>query len=105
MNPSSLGKSIIRTPAQQYDSWDCCAHVVLCSPLTHTYPASKFWGINASFKYGNDSCSAAILNSTAGFVDTGTTLIGLAPGRLLRDSDFYPNMWTESYHLRYVRCI
>ena len=79
------------TPTQQYDSWGCCAHVVLCSPLTHTYPASLYWGIDATLKYGNANGSApvTILNTTAGIVDTGTTLLGLTHRKILRDSDSY----------------
>ncbi|KAF8846105.1 acid protease [Paxillus ammoniavirescens] len=44
------------------------------TPLTTTYPASYYWGINESVTYG----STTILSSTAGIVDTGTTLILLA---------------------------
>ncbi|KIM81488.1 hypothetical protein PILCRDRAFT_71813, partial [Piloderma croceum F 1598] len=43
-------------------------------PLTTTSPASHFWGIDQSVSYGTTS----ILSSTAGIVDTGTTLILLA---------------------------
>lgn len=42
--------------------------------ITSTSPASLYWGINESIKYG----STSILSSTAGIVDTGTTLILLA---------------------------
>lgn len=45
-------------------------------PLTTTSPASTFWGIDQSITYG----SSTILASTAGIVDTGTTLILLATG-------------------------
>ncbi|TFK77430.1 aspartic peptidase A1 [Pluteus cervinus] len=44
------------------------------TPITSTSPASEFWGINESIKYG----STTILSETAGIVDTGTTLILLA---------------------------
>lgn len=44
------------------------------TPLTTTYPASYYWGINESITYG----STTILAETAGIVDTGTTLILLA---------------------------
>ncbi|KAH7886050.1 aspartic peptidase domain-containing protein [Phlebopus sp. FC_14] len=44
------------------------------TPLTTTYPASYYWGINESITYG----STTILSETAGIVDTGTTLILLA---------------------------
>jgi hypothetical protein len=45
-------------------------------PLTTTNPASAYWGIEQSVTYGTTS----ILRSTAGIVDTGTTLILLASG-------------------------
>ena len=45
-------------------------------PLTTTSPASTFWGIDQSISYGGD----VILTSTAGIVDTGTTLILIATG-------------------------
>ncbi|KAG2355984.1 aspartic peptidase domain-containing protein [Suillus spraguei] len=40
-------------------------------PITSTYPASAYWGIDQSITYG----STPILAETAGIVDTGTTLI------------------------------
>lgn len=43
-------------------------------PLTTTSPASYYWGIDQSITYGNST----ILSSTAGIVDTGTTLILIA---------------------------
>ncbi|KAJ7361452.1 aspartic peptidase A1 [Mycena albidolilacea] len=44
------------------------------TPVTSTSPASDYWGINQAVTYG----STSILASTAGIVDTGTTLIYLA---------------------------
>ncbi|KAF8191217.1 aspartic peptidase A1 [Pholiota molesta] len=44
-------------------------------PLTTTFPASGYWGIDSSIRYGK---SKTILSSTAGIVDTGTTLILIA---------------------------
>jgi len=44
-------------------------------PLTATSPASKYWGINQSISYGTGN---TILKTTAGIVDTGTTLLLLA---------------------------
>ncbi|KAF9061456.1 acid protease [Rhodocollybia butyracea] len=44
-------------------------------PITSTSPASQFWGIDQSVSYGSDM---TILNSTAGIVDTGTTLLMIA---------------------------
>lgn len=45
------------------------------TPITTTSPASEFWGINQSVRYG---ASTSILSTTAGIVDTGTTLVLLA---------------------------
>lgn len=45
--------------------------------LTTTYPASEYWGIDQSVAYGGST----ILSSTAGIVDSGTTMILLATGR------------------------
>ncbi|KII94442.1 hypothetical protein PLICRDRAFT_99960 [Plicaturopsis crispa FD-325 SS-3] len=47
---------------------------VAYTPITSTSPASEYWGIDQSISYG----STTILKSTAGIVDTGTTLILLA---------------------------
>jgi cathepsin E len=44
------------------------------TPITTTFPANTFWGIDTSVAYG----SASILGLTAGIVDTGTTLVQLA---------------------------
>ncbi|KAG6842466.1 hypothetical protein C0991_007596 [Blastosporella zonata] len=45
------------------------------TPITTTSPASFYWGINQSIRY---STSTTILSSTAGIVDTGTTLLYIA---------------------------
>ncbi|KAG0022704.1 hypothetical protein BGZ80_011439 [Entomortierella chlamydospora] len=42
-------------------------------PITSTFPASTYWGIDATFAYGT-----TLLGNTAGIVDTGTTLLLLA---------------------------
>ncbi|KAG1765088.1 aspartic peptidase domain-containing protein [Suillus occidentalis] len=44
------------------------------TPITTTYPASAYWGIDESITYG----STTILSSTAGIVDTGTTFLFIA---------------------------
>ncbi|KAG2062198.1 acid protease [Suillus hirtellus] len=44
------------------------------TPITTTFPSSTYWGINESISYG----STTILSSTAGLVDTGTTLVYIA---------------------------
>ncbi|KAF7436454.1 hypothetical protein PC9H_003287 [Pleurotus ostreatus] len=51
------------------------------APITTTFPASEFWGINQSIRYG---ASTSILSSTAGIVDTGTTLVLIASDALSR---------------------
>jgi cathepsin E len=51
------------------------------APLTSTFPSSEFWGINQSIRYG---ASTNILSSTAGIVDTGTTLLLIATDALTR---------------------
>ncbi|KAJ7643871.1 acid protease [Roridomyces roridus] len=45
-------------------------------PITSTSPASNYWGIDQTVTYGTDG--STILSSTAGIVDTGTTLLMLA---------------------------
>ncbi|KZP14852.1 acid protease [Athelia psychrophila] len=45
-------------------------------PITATSPASTFWGIDQTITYGGDA--KPILSSTAGIVDTGTSLLLLA---------------------------
>ncbi|KIJ40041.1 hypothetical protein M422DRAFT_90758, partial [Sphaerobolus stellatus SS14] len=50
-------------------------------PITSTSPANQFWGINQSVRYGTNT---AILSTTAGIVDTGTTLILLASNAFSR---------------------
>ncbi|KAJ6483899.1 aspartic peptidase A1 [Mycena vulgaris] len=47
---------------------------VAFTSVTSTLPAGDYWGINQSITYGTTS----ILASTAGIVDTGTTLIYIA---------------------------
>ncbi|OSD00664.1 acid protease [Trametes coccinea BRFM310] len=49
------------------------------APLTRTSPASEFFGINQSIRYGT---STSILSTTAGIVDTGTTLTLIATDAL-----------------------
>lgn len=46
--------------------------------MTRTSPASEYWGIDQSISYG----SSTILSSTAGIVDTGTTLVLIASDAL-----------------------
>ncbi|KAF8577516.1 aspartic proteinase [Ramaria rubella] len=47
-------------------------------PITTTSPASYYWGIDQSITYGSSESAIPILSSTAGFVDTGTTLLYIA---------------------------
>ncbi|KAL1741011.1 acid protease [Schizophyllum fasciatum] len=48
---------------------------IVYSPITSTSPASNYWGIDQTVTYGE---STAIMNSLAGIVDTGTTLLLIA---------------------------
>ena len=83
---------------------DCCAHLGLHSPVTKTFPSSMYWGVDASFIYGNasgDKAPVTILDTTAGLIDTGTSLIGLSTGKLLREFDF--SQIRELSHITYVR--
>lgn len=43
-------------------------------PITTTAPSSEFWGVDVSAKYGTTS----LFSSTAGIIDTGTTLLLIA---------------------------
>lgn len=43
------------------------------APITTTSPSKYYWGINQAITYGSSGTS--ILSTTAGIVDTGTTLI------------------------------
>ncbi|KAG0037938.1 hypothetical protein BGZ82_001526 [Podila clonocystis] len=56
-----------------YDASETVGPVVW-APITSTFPASTFWGIDASFDYGGET----ILQTTAGIVDTVTALLLLA---------------------------
>jgi hypothetical protein len=58
------------------------AHLGLHSPLANSAPANTYWSADAAFRYGNTT----VLISTSGVFDTGTALLGLATGKLLRDS-------------------
>jgi len=49
---------------------------VTYAPITSTSPASEYWGVDQTVTYG--SSGTTILNTTAGIVDTGTTLLLLA---------------------------
>ncbi|OJA14484.1 hypothetical protein AZE42_06067 [Rhizopogon vesiculosus] len=50
------------------------------TPVTETYPAGYYWGINVTeATYGSASAETTVIpTSTAGIVDTGTTLVLLA---------------------------
>ena len=49
---------------------------VIYSPITSTFPASEFVGIDQTIAFGNQT----ILTSS-GIVDTGTTLLLIASGK------------------------
>jgi len=54
-------------------------------PITSTSPASQYWGIDQTITYG--SSGTTILDSTAGIVDTGTTLMLIATDAFQAYSD------------------
>ena len=58
-------------------------------PITRTSPASEFWGIDQSIRYGT---STSILSNTAGIVDTGTTLILISTGLFSLSSIYAPDI-------------
>ncbi|KAG2069578.1 acid protease [Suillus decipiens] len=82
-------------------------------PLTTTSPASTYWGIDQSITYGGST----ILSTTAGIVDTGTTLILIASdafdkyqsatggtldsttGLLMITSEQYDNLQTLNFNI------
>lgn len=51
-------------------------------PLTTTAPSNQFVGIDQAVTYGDSQ--NPILDSTAGIIDTGTTLLLLATGEVSR---------------------
>ncbi|EMD36749.1 hypothetical protein CERSUDRAFT_114658 [Gelatoporia subvermispora B] len=53
------------------------------TPITGTSPASEYVGIDQSITYGSSS-GTSVLTSTAGIVDTGTTLLYIATDALQR---------------------
>ena len=55
-------------------------------PITGTSPASQYWGIDVVMTYGGTT----IMPLTAGIVDTGTTLLLVATGKLLSCPVPYP---------------
>ena len=50
-------------------------------PITTTKPASKYVGVDQSILYGDQ----VVLKTTAGILDTGTTLILIASGMHFQD--------------------
>lgn len=50
------------------------------SPITTTFPASNYWGIDQTVFYG----SQKILDTTAGILDTGSMFFLLASGKSRR---------------------
>jgi hypothetical protein len=57
-------------------------HLGFHSALATSDSDKVFWGTDAAFQYGNTT----ILGSTSGVFDTGSTLLGLETGKLLRYS-------------------
>lgn len=70
------------------------------SPITKNPRAGKYWGIDASIRYGSGQggASVGLTNTTAGIVDTGTTLVYLSTGKLLHDSMLLPDICGTQTH-------
>ncbi|KAH9837240.1 acid protease [Rhodofomes roseus] len=68
-------------------------------PITSTSPASEYWGIDQSISYGSKS----ILSSTAGIVDTGTTLVLIASGKWLNTVNASGTTLTNMHRRRVQR--
>ena len=51
------------------------------SPVTSVYPSNQYWGLDLSFQYGDDG-SAPIMDTNAGVLDSGTSLIFMASGKV-----------------------
>lgn len=60
------------------------------APITSTSPSSSFWGVNQTITYGD---GVPIMDSSAGIVDTGTTLIYIGSDAFQR----YQNATGASY--------
>ena len=60
-------------------TYSCDCLLITYLSIATTSPASEFWGINQSIRYGT---STTILSTTAGIVDTGTTLLLIATDAL-----------------------
>jgi len=80
-----------------------------CSPITTTFPASEFWGINQSVRYGT---STSILTTTAGIVDTGkrksSWIIMIDDSKVFSHRRNHPrpscHEWTDKVQDRYRGC-
>ena len=57
------------------------AHLGLHSPLSEAVSANAFWSVDGALRYGNRT----IFDRAPGIFDTGSSLLGLATGELLRD--------------------
>jgi len=63
------------------------------APVTDTFPASHFWGVNVTASYGLKSI---IPSSHSGIVDTGTTLIYIADDWFATYLDAIPGSYYDS---------
>jgi hypothetical protein len=79
------------------------AYLVLDSPITKSSSAGAYWGIDATIQYGGANVSVGLSSNTAGIVDTGTTLIYLPKGKLLRDSRLLPDMCPQTHNTLLLR--
>lgn len=71
--------------------------------LTTSYPASKYVGIEQSISYG--ASGKTILASTAGIVDTGTTLTLISSGKSCSGLFHHSEYWLLRRDCRCVRSV
>ena len=72
-------------------------YLVLDSHITRDPTLGQYWGIDATIRYGVGNGSYLIITES-GIIDTGTTLVYLATGKLLCDSRILPGMCTQTHN-------
>ena len=58
-----------------------CFYLLVNSPITETFPATEYVGIDQKIMYDTGKNAKLIMNITSGITDTGTTLILIASGK------------------------
>ncbi|TFL03666.1 acid protease [Pterulicium gracile] len=71
------------------------------TPITRTFPADRYWGIDQKLTYGK---SVPIMQSSAGIVDTGTTLTYIASDAFARYKNATGSEYDEDTGLLAIPC-